>query len=321
MNKIILKWLQLLAVCTVLSIPRLMAQTPTDAIMMDKGRLCVAAIYGHDTWDEYWEGTLKRSNGNIGTLTRQSVMGMFSLGVTDRINVLGALPWIKTEASAGQMKGVQGIQDWGVWVKARAIDFKVGPGSLGFYPVLGLTGPASNYLSDYLPFSLGLGTVEASGRGILIYELDMGLYVRAHAAYHVRSNTTIERDYYYIPGAGGVYSDEVDMPNVSSFGATLGALLLNNNLKVEATYEGMNTLGGADIRLHDMPFPSNNMDLTRAGLSLQYYIPLGNGHILSVIAGGSQVLTGRNVGQSTAWMGGLTYQFGVFGNKNTNATN
>ncbi len=314
--KIILnKWLSMLAVCTVLAIPISRAQTPTDAIMMEKGQLCVAAIYGHDTWDEYWEGTYKRSNGNIGTLTRQSVTGMFSLGITDRINVLGALPWMKTSSSAGFFHGVQGIQDWGVWVKARAIDFKVGPGTLGFYPVLGLTGPASNYLPDYLPFSLGLGAVEASGRGILIYELDMGLYVRAHAAYHVRGNTTIERDYYYIPGSGGVYSDQVDMPNVSSFGATLGALLLNNNLKVEATYDGMNTLGGADIRPHDMPFPSNNMDMTRAGLSLQYYIPLGNGHILSVIAGGSQVLTGRNVGQSTAFMGGLTYQFGVFGNK------
>jgi hypothetical protein len=31
------------------------------------------------------------------------------------------------------------------------------------------------------------------------------------------------------------------------------------------------------------------------------------------------VLTGRNVGQSTTYMGGLTYQFGVFGKKN--ATN
>ncbi len=322
MKRILSKWVVISAIFMVLAAPKMaIAQTPTDAIMMEKGQLCVAAIYGHDTWDEYWEGTLKRSNGNIGTFTRQSVMGMFSLGITDKVNVLGALPWMKTAASAGYFEGVQGIQDWGIWLKARAIDFKLGPGTLGFYPVLGLTGPASNYLSDYLPFSLGLGAVEASGRGILIYELDMGLYVRAHAAYHVRSNTTIERDYYYVPNVGGVYSDEVDMPNASSFGATLGALLLKNNLKVEATYEGMNTLGGADIRPHDMPFPSNNMDMTRAGLSLQYYIPLGNGHILSVIAGGSQVLTGRNVGQSTSFMGGLTYQFGVFGNKNKNATN
>lgn len=296
--------------CSLLAISKTAAQTPTDAIMMEKGQLCVAAIYSHDTWDEYWEGTLKRKNGNIGTLTRQTVMGMFALGITDRINVLGALPWMKTEASAGQMVGVQGVQDWGIWVKARAVDFKLGPGSLGFYPVLGLTGPATNYLADYLPFSLGLGAIEATGRGILIYELDKGLYARAHAGYHLRSNTTIERDYYYT--THGVYSDEVDMPNVATYGATLGALVLKNSLKIEASYDGMNTLGGFDIRRQDMPFPSNNMDVTRASLSFQYYIPFVKGSIISFIASGSQVLTGRNMGQSTVFSGGVTYQFGIW---------
>lgn len=305
-------WLPIAAwLMLVLATPKLFGQTPTDAIMMEKGQLCVAALYTHDAWDEYWEGTLKRSNGNIGTLTRQTVAGMFSLGITDRVNVLGALPWMKTEASAGQMKGVQGIQDWGLWVKARALDIKLGKGSLGFYPVFGVTSPASNYLADYLPFSLGLGATEGVARGILIYELDMGLYVRAHAGYHLRSNTTIERDYYYT--THGVYSDEVDMPNVFSSGGTLGALVLKNNLKIEASYDAMNTLGGFDIRRHDMPFPSNNMDVARASLNFQYYIPFAEGkQILSIIAAGSHVLSGRNMGQSTAFTGGLTYQFGVW---------
>ncbi len=308
MNKNRSKWLQILVVCSVLSIPKSMAQTPTDAIMMDKGQLCIAAIYGHDTWDKYWEGTLKRSNGNIGTLTRQSVMGMFSLGVTDRINVLGALPWMKTSASAGQMKGVQGLQDWGVWVKARAFDLKLGGSSLGFYPVAGITAPASNYLPDYMPFSLGLGSVEASLRGILIYEMSNGLYLRGHYAYHLRSNTTIERDFYYT--THGIYSDQVDMPNATTYGATLGALVKNNSLKLEATYDGLKTLGGFDIRRQDGPFPSNKMIFTRIGLSAQYYFPFLKG--FSVLASGGYVLSGRNMGQSTVFSGGVTYQFGVW---------
>jgi hypothetical protein len=94
--------------------------------------------------------------------------------------------------------------------------------------------------------------------------------------------------------------------------------VLNSRLKLEASYEGMNTLGGTDIRRNDMPFPSNNMELTRAGLTAQYYLPLGNGHIVSLLAGGNQVLSGRNMGQSTAYMGGLTYQFGVFGKQTDN---
>ncbi len=299
----------LVSLAMFLASPKISAQTPTDAIMMEKGQLCIAAIYGHDTWDEYWEGTLKRNNGNIGTLTRQSMAGMFSLGITDRVNVLGALPWMKTSASAGQQVGVQGLQDWGVWVKARAFDLQLGGSSLGFYPVVGVTAPASNYLPDYMPFSLGLGSVEASLRGILIYEMSNGLYLRGHYAYHLRSNTTIERDFYYTTHA--IYSDKVDMPNATTYGATLGALVINNKLKLEATYDGLKTLGGFDIRRQDGPFPSNKMIFTRIGGSAQYYIPIGKNE-LSVLATAGYVLSGRNMGQSTVFSGGVTYQFGVW---------
>ncbi len=285
-----------------------LAQTPNDAIMMEKGQLCIAAIYGHDSWDEYWEGTLKRKNGNIGTFTRRSVMGMFSLGITDNINLLGGLPWMKTDPSAGQMKGAKGLQDWGLWVKAKALEFKMGKSSLGLYPVIGLTGPASNYAVDYLPFALGFGAYELMGRGIVIYEHEKGFYLRGSYGYHLRSNTEIERDYYYT--THGVYSSTVDMPNASSFAATLGALVLDNSLKIELTYDGMNTLGGSDIRRNDMPFPSNNMEFTRIGGSLQYYFPFAKG--LSVLATGGYTLSGRNMGQTTSFSGGITYQFGLW---------
>jgi hypothetical protein len=47
----------------------LQAQTIDDGIMMDKHNLLTGALFTHETWDEYWEGTLKRVNGNIGTIT------------------------------------------------------------------------------------------------------------------------------------------------------------------------------------------------------------------------------------------------------------
>jgi hypothetical protein len=102
MNRSILLF-TLFLVFSATGLGRLCAQTPTDDLMMDKGQICVALTYTHDAWDEYWEGALQRSNGNIGTLTRQTIMPMFSLGITDRINVLAALPWVKTEASDKQV--------------------------------------------------------------------------------------------------------------------------------------------------------------------------------------------------------------------------
>lgn len=286
----------------------LRAQTPTDALMMEKGEICFAAIYTHDTWDEYWEGTLKRNNGNIGTLTRQTVMPMFALGIVDRVNVIAALPWMKTEASEGQVRGAQGLQDWGLWLKGTAIDKAVGSGDLTLHAVLGVTGPASNYLPDFMPFSLGLGAMEGSLRGILQYKTNSGVYVRGQAGFHLRGNSTIERDYYYT--TQGYYTDEVDMPDALTYGGTVGVWLLDNSLKIEANFDGLKTLGGFDIRRQDAGFPSNKMIFTRVGGGLQYYFPNVKG--LGLLASGGYVLSGRNVGQSLAISGGVTYQFGIW---------
>ena len=48
------------------------SQTPTDGLMMDKGNLCTGFMYTFDQWKNYWEGDLKRENGNIGKITTQS---------------------------------------------------------------------------------------------------------------------------------------------------------------------------------------------------------------------------------------------------------
>ncbi len=283
-------------------------QTPTDAIMMNDGQICVAVIYSHDTWDEYWEGTLLRSNGNIGTLTRQTIMPMATLGLGDRINITAAVPWMKTEASGGYIEGVSGFQDWGLWIKGKALDLDAGPGNFTFHAAVGATGPLSDYLADYGPNSLGLGCLDVSFRGILQYKLDMGVYIRGQAGYHIRGNSSVERDYYYTTHS--VYSDKVDMPDAITWGATLGTWMFDNSLKIEANYSGLNSLTGFDIRRQDAGFPSNKMIFTGIGGSIQYYVPGIQG--FGFVASASHVLTGRNVGKSTAYSGGLTYFFPVW---------
>lgn len=280
-------------------------QTPTDATLMTKGQICLAAIYSHDSWDEYWEGTLFRSNGNIGTLTRQSINPMAIVGLTNSISIMAAVPWVKTEASGGYIKGASGFQDWGVWVKAKALDLKAGPGNFTTHATIGAMGPLSNYLSDYGPYSLGLGCTDLSLTGILQYKLNMGLYLRGQAGYHVRGNSSIERDYYYTTHS--VYSDKVEMPDAITWGATLGTWLFDYALKIEVDYSGLNTQGGYDIRRQDSGFPSVHMDYTSIGGEIQYYLPGITG--FSVVASARQILTGRNVGKSTIYSGGLTYFF------------
>jgi hypothetical protein len=316
MNRSILLF-TLFLVFSATGVGRLCAQTPTDDLMMDKGQICVALTYTHDAWDEYWEGALQRKNGNIGTLTRQTIMPMFSLGITDRINVLAALPWVKTEASGGQLAGVQGIQDFGVWAKVHALHTDIGPGEFNIFGVVGLTAPASNYLADYMPLNLGLGCAEGIFRGIFQYRFDQGPYVHTQAGYHLRGNTEIERDYYYT--THGVYSNEINMPNAVDWDVVVGSWLLENSLKLEVRMDGLTTLSGHDIRRQDTPFPSNRMVSTRIGGGGQYFLPFVKG--LSVIANGGYVISGRNVGQSTYFTGGLAYQFGLWNTANASTIN
>ena len=49
------------------------AQTLTDGLMMPRKNLCTGFMYMHDSWTDYWQGELKRDNGNIGNITTQSL--------------------------------------------------------------------------------------------------------------------------------------------------------------------------------------------------------------------------------------------------------
>lgn len=278
------------------------AQTPIDAILMPKGSVCIGVFYTQDDWNEYWEGALKRNNGNVGTLKRQTIMPMVAYGLSDRINVLAALPWVRTHATAGQVRGASGLQDWGVWVKAEVLKAD----HLSLLAALGATGPASNYLPDYFPLNLGLGNMEGTARAIAQYRLDNGLYARLQAGYHLRGNTTIERTYYYT--TQGYYSNKVDMPNAVTYSFSIGRWMSDDAFKVEIMFDGLHTTGGHDIRRQDVGFPSNRMIFQRLGGSLQYYFPPSKK--IGLFASGGYVLNGRNAGQSTVLTGGVSYQFG-----------
>ena len=93
------------------------SQTLTDGLMMSKNNFCTGFMYSHDKWENYWEGELERNNGNIGKVTTQSLMYVGVYGITDKINVIATLPYVKTEASAGTLHSMEGIQDLSVGVK------------------------------------------------------------------------------------------------------------------------------------------------------------------------------------------------------------
>lgn len=279
-----------------------MAQTISDGLMMSKSKLCTGLMYTHDQWKDYWEGSLKRDNENIGKLTTQSLMWVGAFGLTDKVNIIAMLPYVKTEASLGTLHQMEGIQDLTAAVKYNFFRRNFAKSSLSTFATLAVSTPLGNYTPDFYPLSLGTATTNVSYRGTANYKfLDM-FFINASGAYTWRSNTKLDRPSYFTKDQLFL-TNEVEMPNVFDYTVSLG--YLRNGLQAEVNYMQQNTLGGSDIRRQDMPFVSNRMNFSKVGALVMYYLPKPKG--LAARVGYSYTVRGRNVGQTTSLMGGLLY--------------
>ena len=276
------------------------SQTDIDGIMMEKNAFCAGPMFGYSSWKNYWEGELKRENLNLGTVSTQMYSVMGNYGITNKLNILFGLPYVKTKASAGQLNGQEGLQDLSLFVKWKAITKKIASGRLSLLAIGGFSFPVSDYTADFLPMSIGLESKNLSLRGMLDYQRGSwfgtisGTYVR-------RSNIHLDRDSYYTTEMH--YTNEVKIPDAASFNARVG--WRDRGLIAEAVFDHWNTVGGFDITRNNMPFPSNNMDMSRIGLNFKYDMPFHpqlslTGNVMTTVAG-------RNVGQATGFNAGIFY--------------
>ena len=280
------------------------AQTDIDAIMMEKKALCVGPMYSYSSWKNYWEGTLKRDNENLGTVSTQMTGVMGTYGVSKKLNVLFGAPYVITKASAGTLHGQKGIQDLSLFVKYVPYRKKLGDGIFTLFAIGGFSTPLTNYVADFLPMSIGLHTSNLLARGMVDYQVN-NLFVTGSATYVYRSNIKIDRTSYYTTEMH--YTDEVEMPDMATFNLRLG--YRSYHLIAEAVLNNMTTLGGFDITRNNMPFPSNRMNATTAGVNVKYtpaFVPQ-----LSIVGGGNYVLKGRNVGQALTVDAAIFYAFSL----------
>lgn len=290
-----------MAILTAMSATVSFAQSMDDAIFMDRRVLCAGLVFTRDQWTQYWEGTTRRDNGNIGTLTTQQATLMAAYGVTNRVNLLASVPYVWTQASQGVMQGQRGAQDLSVAIKVTALTTPLtSVGTLQVIGVAALTAPTTNYTPDFLPLSIGSSSHRGTVRGILSFQARRGWYVNGVLGYTRRANVTLDRPAYFTNDQLFL-TDEVQLPDLRDAAVTIG--YQRRGLVVPLTLMQQRTLGGADIRRQDMPFVSNRMDFTRLDARVQYTVPKLPGVI--VHAGGSRVLSGRNVGQSTTIMAGV----------------
>jgi len=278
------------------------AQTDIDAIMMEKNAFCVGPMYSYSSWKNYWEGTLKRENLNLGKVSTQMYGLMGNYGLTRKINFLFSVPYVKTKASAGTLHGMKGVQDLSLFVKWRPFQEKWGNGKISLFAIGGVSFPLTDYVADFLPLSIGLHSKTASARIMADYQQG-NLFATGSATYVFRDNIEIDRSSYYTTEMH--YSNEVEMPDGANFNFRAG--FRNHRLIAEAVVNNWTTLGGFDITRNNMPFPSNKMNATMVGINVKYVIP--SIPQLSIVAGGNTTVAGRNMGQATNVYGSFFYVF------------
>ena len=278
------------------------AQLDNDALLMGKGDLCTGPMYMHNSWTNYWEGTLKRENLNIGTMTTHSISLMGMYGVNKKLSVFYNFPYVVTHSNAGNWKGQRGLQDASLWLKFKGYTHQVGSTKLSAIGMAGISTPMSNYSMDMLPYSLGLGSTNLSAR--LLLDVQRGKwFATAGATYIHRSNVKLDRTAYYTTQM--VYSQWVHMPNATQWHLRTG--YRTSTTTAELVAENFTTQGGFDITRNNMPFISNRMNATRLGVHLKK-----EGLIwkpFTLMAGGNYVVQGRNVGQSTTLYTGAAWLF------------
>ena len=285
------------------------AQTDIDAIMMNKNQFCNGLMYNHNTWDHYWEGSFKRTNENLGTVTTQSVMYGANYGITGRLNIMIGAPYVSAKSSAGTLHNSRGIQDISLFIKWKPVVYSFGKNKLSVFFIGGFSTPLTNYQIDYLPLTIGLGSTNIIGRTMVDFQ-HRRFTVTASAAYLRRSNVKIDRTAYFDTRMH--LTNEVKMPDAAQYQLRTG--WRGKYLLAEALVTNWTTLGGFDITRNNMPFPSNRMNMTTVGVSLKY--TLKQYTHLSLLAGANYTVAGRNVGQASAFNAGAFYAF-YFKNKHS----
>lgn len=300
------KWKAILLSIFVSITSSVFSQTPSDGFSMAKGEICTVIDKGQTTWMHYWEGKRYRDNPNIGKFQADMWMPMFGYGLSSKLNLFAGLAHITTRSSGGYMTGMSGWQDLQLEAKYRILKKQKEKGSLFVFTTIGISAPASNYVADHLPYSIGLGTKNVIGRVIVQYEQKKGLFYTIQTGYTLKSNITVDRQSYYYDRQ--VISNVMPVPNVWDGSAKIG--FKKKSFRMDVHYNWMVSTSGNDIRLNDMPYPFNKMNATTIGITGLYWVPLING--LAIHGNIDQTITGRNVGKSFMWSGGLQYVFNPF---------
>ncbi len=286
----------------------ILAQSPTDELMMPAKEICFLLYADYGQFDQYWEGDFLRSNATIATVQRRSAMLMAAYGLLPKLNVYATLPYIQTNSTrpnGGKFEGTSGLQDISIGLKYELFQKYTEKGKFSGYGSLNFSTPISNYTADYQPYSLGLGTPQLAWRAILQYQWKSGFYLRSVSGYLWKGYTQSDREYYY--NNGSYYTQWMDVPSSFNQEVVIGKWFKANVLRVELSLASQRSFSGDDIRPYNAPQPTNKVNYDRVGFFAHYYSPKLKGFGVQTFV--QTAVNGENSPKQTSIGLGFTYQF------------
>ncbi|GAA4365425.1 hypothetical protein GCM10023185_35680 [Hymenobacter saemangeumensis] len=214
-------------------------------------------------------------------------------GITDKLDVILSVPYIRSEGKAdpriftspNYTNSRQGFQDFSGILKYKLYSRELGSSILDVLGVAGVSTPISNYeTSQGLEYIIAIGNraTKYTAAGVAHLKTASGVFLTGQAGYSLRENP---------------------VPNAFVGEAKVGYAGPKTYVEAYASFQKSD--GGTDILQpgFDGLFTATKVDYVRVGVSI--FRPIAKG--VGVVLGANTYVAGRNLGQSTGFSAGISY--------------
>ncbi len=276
------------------------SQTILNGFFSEKGKATVALTYTNKTYSKFYAGKdlANELPANFGEIELDIVNLYGQYAITDWLTGVINIPYISITNENNVADPINneaelsGIQDLGLFVKARAVHAKLERAAFTLGVGLGFTTPISDYAAAGI-LSIGNRATSIDGYLITQYKHDNGIFLEAQYGYAARSGV-----------------DDFEVPNAHLLNFKVGFahkyFYTDFQVGVQNSIDGTD-IGSAEFGLQGGPtsFPNTQVDYTNLALNL--YVPICKG--FGITTAFDALIEGRNVGKYRAYKAGLVYSF------------
>ncbi|WP_218598682.1 transporter [Polaribacter sp. NJDZ03] len=277
------------------------AQGLLDGFTPKKGDLSVTASYTSSNYEKFYAGNTKMDAVPVYKEIDQNIYSLYAkYGITNKLSVVLNAPYISAEGNgapypANTTSKQDGFQDISIGLKYNAYTFDFEKLNLDVITGLSVDIPTGYEANGIL--SLGNNTFSTNLTAGLHLQSNDGLFVTFLNSYQFKGDADNT--------SGGA---DFDVPNAyyatTKIGYASSAIYVEGWLDYLASTDGVD-IGGAGFAGPN--FPETKVEYTRLGATVyKNIIPE-----LGASVGFGTVVDGRNIGKSTNFSVGLTYNLNI----------